>query len=209
MILNNIRFVCSLCMVFSPTWLLAQAPVTQTVQKPVTTEVIATSTIQGIPAGAVIQGLPAGAVIRNGQIIIDQTTTTTSVPTTTVSNGVVVEAAAAAVPAGTSSLEADIIAQTNMHRARSGLPPLSADPGLMNSARAHASWMASNNRFQHTAAIVIENIAMGQTRAPEVLNDWMGSPGHRANILRAGITSIGVGAYTGSNGQTYWCQQFR
>ncbi len=38
----------------------------------------------------------------------------------------------------------------------------------------------------------------GQTRAPEVLNDWMGSPGHRANILRAGITSIGVGAYTGS-----------
>ncbi len=85
---------------------IGQAPVTQTVQKPVTTEVIATSAIQGIPAGAVIQGLPAGAVIRNGQIIIDQTTTT--VPTTTVSNGVVVDVAAT-VPAGMSSLKRTLL----------------------------------------------------------------------------------------------------
>lgn len=48
-----------------------------------------------------------------------------------------------------------------------------------------------------------ENIAMGQKTAKEVVNEWMNSPGHKANILNAKYGLIGVGYYNG-----YWVQEF-
>ncbi|MDR0531635.1 MAG: CAP domain-containing protein [Oscillospiraceae bacterium] len=51
-----------------------------------------------------------------------------------------------------------------------------------------------------------ENIAAGQKTPQEVVNDWMSSPGHRANIL-GNFNSIGVGV-TESNGRLYWSQEF-
>jgi uncharacterized protein YkwD len=60
----------------------------------------------------------------------------------------------------------------------------------------------------HTSAAVAENIAMGQRNSAEVLNAWMNSSGHRANILNPGHTRIGVAAYTTPGGTIYWCQQF-
>lgn len=53
-----------------------------------------------------------------------------------------------------------------------------------------------------------ENIAMGQRTPADVMNGWMNSSGHRANILNSSYTEIGVGYVTGSNGQTYWVQHF-
>jgi uncharacterized protein YkwD len=107
------------------------------------------------------------------------------------------------------SIEAEIVAHTNAQRARYGLPPLAICPNLMNSARQHCSWMASANSLSHTRAAVAENIAAGQNSPAEAMNSWMNSSGHRANILGGGYSTIGVAAFTGSNGQTYWCQQFR
>jgi uncharacterized protein YkwD len=105
-------------------------------------------------------------------------------------------------------IEQQVIDQTNSERARYGLPPLVADPQLIQSARAHGTWMARSRRMQHTSRPVAENIAMGQNSAFEAVRSWMSSSGHRANILSRGHRRIGVSAYTSSNGMIYWTQQF-
>ena len=89
-----------------------------------------------------------------------------------------------------------------------GLPPLAVDPWLLKSARRHAAWMTNARSMTHTSQSVRENIAMGQNSSSEVLNAWMNSSGHRANILNPGYTRIGVAAYTTPEGTIYWCQQF-
>jgi uncharacterized protein YkwD len=113
-------------------------------------------------------------------------------------------------PAAASQLlpvEQNIIQQTNAQRQRYGLPPLTIDAGLLQSARRHASWMARVNSLTHTSAAVAENIAMGQSSSQQAVRDWMNSPGHRANILNGGYRRVGAAAYTSSSGATYWCLQ--
>lgn len=53
-----------------------------------------------------------------------------------------------------------------------------------------------------------ENIAYGQPTPQAVMNAWMNSAGHRANILGASYTYIGVGAAKNSQGVIYWTQEF-
>ncbi len=53
-----------------------------------------------------------------------------------------------------------------------------------------------------------ENIAKGQKSAEAVMNAWMNSQGHRANILRDRYTELGVGYAVDENGTTYWVQMF-
>jgi uncharacterized protein YkwD len=53
-----------------------------------------------------------------------------------------------------------------------------------------------------------ENIAYGQKTPQEVMNAWMNSPGHRANILSAVYNEMGVGVAKAANGTFYWTQQF-
>ncbi len=105
-------------------------------------------------------------------------------------------------------VESGILAHTNAQRARYGLRPLILDFGLLGSARRHANWMSRNHTMQHTSAAVAENIAMGQNSPQEVVNSWMNSSGHRANMLNSGYSRIGVAAYRSSSGATFWCQQF-
>jgi uncharacterized protein YkwD len=105
-------------------------------------------------------------------------------------------------------VEKNVLDRTNAERRRYGLRPLKLDRGLLRSARRHASWMTRNRVMQHTNQPVAENIAMGQNNSAQALNSWMNSSGHRANILNAGYTRIGVAAYRTPSGTTYWCQQF-
>ncbi len=49
-----------------------------------------------------------------------------------------------------------------------------------------------------------ENVAAGYSSANTVVAGWMGSPGHRANILNANFTSIGVAYAQSSDGTMYW-----
>jgi uncharacterized protein YkwD len=53
-----------------------------------------------------------------------------------------------------------------------------------------------------------ENIAKGQTTPQSVMTSWMNSSGHRANILNANYTQIGVGVVKNSSGSLIWTQQF-
>ena len=111
-------------------------------------------------------------------------------------------------PPALHAIEARVIEKTNAQRVRHGLRPLVVDTRLIRSARRHAAWMTNNRSMVHTNAAVAENIAMGQRSSGEVLNAWMNSSGHRANILNPGHTRIGVAAYTTPSGTIYWCQQF-
>jgi uncharacterized protein YkwD len=85
--------------------------------------------------------------------------------------------------------------------------------------------MAARNFFDHnnpdgkspfdrmTAAgyryrMAAENIAAGYATPQAVVDGWMNSPGHRANILNCGLTQIGVGYATGGSYRTYWTEDF-
>ena len=130
-----------------------------------------------------------------------------------------------------SELINQVIELTNIERVNAGLQPLTLNSQLADAAQDHSDNMATDDFFSHTGAdgsnvasrvqdsgyqysTVGENIAAGQTTAAEVVEGWMNSPGHRANILNANYTEIGIGYEylendTGSvNYNHYWTQVF-
>ncbi|MFJ7736580.1 CAP domain-containing protein [Lysinibacillus sp. NPDC097287] len=120
------------------------------------------------------------------------------------------------------AFEQEVVKLTNAERTKAGLAPLQTDTKLMAAAREKSQDMQSKNYFSHTSptfgspfdrlkALGIsykaagENIAKGQRTPQEVVKAWMNSPGHRANILNANFTHIGVGYVKTGN---HWTQQF-
>ncbi|MED3803950.1 CAP domain-containing protein [Lysinibacillus xylanilyticus] len=120
------------------------------------------------------------------------------------------------------AFEQEVVKLTNAERTKAGLAPFKTDDKLMAAAREKSQDMQSKNYFSHTSptfgspfdrmkALGItyksagENIAQGQRTPQEVVQAWMDSPGHRANILNAKFTHIGVGYVKSGN---YWTQQF-
>lgn len=120
----------------------------------------------------------------------------------------------------------DVLTLVNQARASQGLNPVVLCAPLNQAALGHSTDMATRNFFSHTAPppnasnpgmritaagyswrSYGENIAAGQTTAQQVMNDWMGSSGHRANILNANFVHMGLGTATG-NGRKYWTQVF-
>jgi uncharacterized YkwD family protein/spore coat assembly protein SafA len=126
---------------------------------------------------------------------------------------------------GTKTIENQVIQLTNQQRAKYGLKPLTANWELSRVARYKATDMRDKNYFSHTSPTygdpftmmknfgiayraAAENIAAGQTSPQEVVQAWMNSPGHRANILNATYTQIGVGYAQGGSQRYYWVQMF-
>jgi uncharacterized protein YkwD len=131
-------------------------------------------------------------------------------------------APAPAPPAADSSTEGQVLALVNAERAANGCGAVVADQGLAAVARAHSADMRDRGYFDHTnpsgldpfdradAAGVdarAENIAMGQRDAADVMDSWMNSSGHRANILNCKLTKLGVGVAEGDGGP-WWTQLF-
>ncbi|NUW34938.1 CAP domain-containing protein [Nonomuraea sp. SMC257] len=124
---------------------------------------------------------------------------------------------------GASTVEDAVVALTNKARAGNGCRPLTHDPKLHLAAERHSAAMVAQGFFDHTAPDGTdpgdriraagftpirtwgENIAMGQRTAAQVVQGWLDSPGHRANIMNCSFTHIGVGhAAKGP----YWTQDF-
>jgi len=120
----------------------------------------------------------------------------------------------------------EVVRLVNIERAKAGLSALSGGNSALNGAAAARanellrlySHTRPNGAAWHTILgekgisykATGENIAAGYDTAAEVVSGWMDSPGHRANILNASYTSIGVG-YAFSSGTTYehyWAQIF-
>lgn len=115
-----------------------------------------------------------------------------------------------------------MLKEVNAVRARNGLSPLRLDAAMNRAANVRAAEIAKN--FSHTrpngargltalqeAGISYrtagENIASGQQSVQAVVSAWMGSEGHRANILSSRFGRLGVG-YATIGGRTYWVQLF-
>ncbi|MBJ7931906.1 MULTISPECIES: CAP domain-containing protein [Bacillus cereus group] len=121
-----------------------------------------------------------------------------------------------------SEFEQRVVELTNAERTKQGLPALKIDTELSKVARVKSEDMQKNNYFDHNSPTygspfdmmkkfgisytsAGENIAQGQRTPEEVVQAWMNSAGHRANILNNGFTHIGVGYVESGN---YWTQQF-
>ncbi|MBA2809250.1 CAP domain-containing protein [Streptomyces sp. KM273126] len=119
--------------------------------------------------------------------------------------------------------EAEVLRLVNEERQKAGCSPVSANSALSDLASAFSQDMAKRGFFEHTdpdgkspwdraTALGItdlgaENIARGQATAAAVMEAWMNSPGHRANILNCDFKTLGVGVNLGSGGP-WWTQDF-
>ncbi|MFC3885180.1 CAP domain-containing protein [Bacillus songklensis] len=141
-----------------------------------------------------------------------QPATKTQKPATTTSSSV-------------SEFEKQVANLVNQERQKAGLKPLQLDTKLSDVAREKSRDMMNKGYFDHqsptygspfdmmkqfgiTYRAAGENIAKGQQTPQEVMNAWMNSEGHRANILNGSFTHIGVGFVKDSQGTTYWTQMF-
>lgn len=122
-------------------------------------------------------------------------------------------------------LEKRVAWMVNEERRKAGLSKLEVAPLLGVAARAHSTDMATRNYYSHHSpegttvadrvtltgygfAVVGENIAWGQENARQVMNAWMRSRGHKANILNPQYTEIGVGVEETRHGAIVWTQNF-
>ncbi|MCC6751917.1 MAG: CAP domain-containing protein [Deltaproteobacteria bacterium] len=127
------------------------------------------------------------------------------------------------------AFEQELVERVNRERALQGLPPLARNARLDEAARYHTADMAADVYFNHDTYDRIggaltrvcgfgdrvtsfypswgwlgENLALGQATPADAIAAWMGSAGHRGNILHANYWEIGVG-YSAGN---YWAQDF-
>jgi uncharacterized YkwD family protein/spore coat assembly protein SafA len=122
-------------------------------------------------------------------------------------------------------MEYQVIQLTNAQRKKYGLPPLKSNWELSRVARFKSTDMRDQGYFSHESptygspftmmknfgihySTAAENIAAGQRTAQDVVDSWMKSSGHRANILNRNVTQIGVGWCSGGAYGSYWTQMF-
>ncbi|KOX03762.1 membrane protein [Streptomyces sp. NRRL B-1140] len=130
---------------------------------------------------------------------------------------------ASAALSGESAAAAQVLSLVNEERAKVGCSPVAANSALTDLAQSYSEDMAARGFFDHTdpdgrtpwdraekagiSNLGGENIARGQANAAAVMDAWMNSPGHRANILNCDFKTLGVGVEFGSGGP-WWTQNF-
>jgi uncharacterized protein YkwD len=108
-------------------------------------------------------------------------------------------------------IELDTIHETNLFRVSNNLTPLVNNTKLQAIAYSHSYRMGIEDFFSHTYqgtssgdradragynwSLIAENIAAGQTTPKEVVQAWIDSPGHRANLVRPQLRDIGIGYF--------------
>ncbi|MCX5400013.1 CAP domain-containing protein [Streptomyces sp. NBC_00102] len=126
-------------------------------------------------------------------------------------------------PAPDTSAQTAVLTLVNQERSKVGCSPVTLSSSLTSLAQNFSQDMAARDFFDHTdpdgdtpwdraAAAGItnlggENIARGQADAQAVMDSWMNSEGHRANILNCDYTTLGVGVYI-ADGGPWWTQDF-
>jgi uncharacterized protein YkwD len=120
--------------------------------------------------------------------------------------------------------EKGVLDQTNAQRKAAGLSELVPNAKLFEAARGHSTNMAKQGRMSHVLdgrthmdraaaagypyLYLGENIAWNQQTPAHVVECWMQSSGHRANILSRNYTEIGIAVAVNERGERYWTQIF-
>jgi len=124
----------------------------------------------------------------------------------------------------TSSYEQRVLDLMNQERAKYGLRPLSYNSALDSAATKHNAFQAQQRTMAHIdigdgdpgsriraagwTGQWGENVAVGQTSPEQVVQEWMNSPTHRANILNPNYTSVGVSYTATGDGFPFWAESF-
>jgi uncharacterized protein YkwD len=124
-------------------------------------------------------------------------------------------------PKADTSMAGQIVSLVNDERANAGCDPVAEEPHLDTAAQKHSDDMSARDYFSHDTPEGVhfderirdagyskpgaENIAKGATSAAQVMEMWMNSSGHRANILNCSLTKLGVGV---TKSGWYWTQDF-
>ncbi|MFG3253499.1 CAP domain-containing protein [Streptomyces sp. NPDC048172] len=132
-------------------------------------------------------------------------------------------ATASTTPDPETAAEREVLALVNQERAKAGCRPVKADPELADLAGDFSEDMARRGFFDHNtpdgktpwdraesrgiSGLGGENIARGQANAQSVMDSWMQSPGHKANIVNCDYRTLGVGAHFAEGGP-WWTQDF-
>ena len=152
------------------------------------------------------------------------------------STDVVLDDSSSSAPSASATATAkEILGIINAARKKAGCAPLKLNSKLMGAAQSHATNMAKKNFFGHSNKdgskfsgrvkkqgykykMVAENIAAGQSSASQVAYDWLGSSGHRKNILNCKFKDTGIAVGYQSDDQPmmgnskpfyyYWVQVF-
>ncbi|WP_419998216.1 CAP domain-containing protein [Streptomyces boninensis] len=151
------------------------------------------------------------------------TRTPSEKPSTTKAPDPTPSKSASKTPSATTAAEQQVLTLVNQERAKAGCQPLKADPALASLAGDFSEDMANRDFFDHTDPdgddpwdraqsagvdnLGGENIARGQANAQSVMDSWMESEGHKANILNCDFKTLGVGAYF-ADGGPWWTQSF-
>ncbi|MEU9164294.1 CAP domain-containing protein [Streptomyces sp. NPDC048424] len=131
------------------------------------------------------------------------------------------QTSAPSAPAASGAVAA-VLALVNQERAAAGCPNLTLNAKLTKAAQDHSADMASHGNMSHTGSdgsdpgaritragytwsSYGENVAYGYSTPEKVMEGWMNSPGHRANILNCSFKEIGIGQAQPNN---YWTQDF-
>jgi Cysteine-rich secretory protein family/IPT/TIG domain len=127
---------------------------------------------------------------------------------------------------GSGSFDDEVLARVNQFRQANGRAPVARNSALDVSAQLHSEDMAHRNVMSHYGANGSnpaqrihaagyvwqtwgENVAYGYTTPAAVMNGWINSPGHRANLLNGSFHEIGIGvAQSPTTGRLYWTQDF-
>lgn len=134
--------------------------------------------------------------------------------------------AAAAAPVSLAAWQSEMLGDLNAQRAAVGVGPLTPCGTLQAAADGHSQDQANMDQMTHDGSngsnigqradgagysgwqTLGENVAFGFTSVDSVMNAWMNSPGHRANILNAAFHDVGLSEVATASGVEYWTQDF-
>jgi uncharacterized protein YkwD len=126
-------------------------------------------------------------------------------------------------PDAMTAMKDDVVRLVNQRRSAANCSAVTVDTRLAQAATAHAEDMASRGYFSHSTPEGVtfdariraagydlgqaaENIAFGQPSAQSVMDAWMASADHRANILNCSLRNIGMGLAYDADNTPYWVQ---
>jgi uncharacterized protein YkwD len=177
----------------------------------------------GLPAASADTG-STGALVRTAKSApwknaLSRGVRTVTAPTSTTTTApAVVTAPLVTVTDPAVTFANAIVTLVNAERAAAGLPALKVSTCATGYAVTWSKHMAATADFSHQSLTPMfaacaargagENIAFGATSPEQFMTMWMNSPGHKANILRASFTHIGVGMAKSSSGRWYATQDF-
>jgi RNA polymerase sigma factor (sigma-70 family) len=187
-------------------------------------------TTQGEPASVVVPGTAGILVdaVAGGLPSVSPAPLPSSAPPSSAAPSAVRSSPAPSrrdtAPPGQAAWAQQVLDLVNSQRSQNGCGPVTANAKLQLAAQRQSDDMAARNFFDHTNPDGAgpqqridaagyqwsswgENIARGQSDPSTVMDSWMNSPGHRANILNCSFKELGVGIHLGPGGP-WWTQDF-